>query len=157
MEQKEHSEELKKILSTENLSNELHQEEIVAFGSNEVFKKAIGNDEFTSVIILLTNIVVKIMDSLETRQKAKKKAIKKIEEFRDAGIPEKDLSIAVKTIKRELMLTDIKVYESFKDEFDNLINTIEFLNRFRLNEDMFPYPNLNWINKVKKYLATKKK
>ena len=54
------------------------------------------------------------------------------------------------------MKTDVKMYEAFEDEFDNLYNSIDFLNRFRSSEEMIEKPNLNWIERVKEYLNNKK-
>jgi hypothetical protein len=155
MEKKDHSKELDKILSEQEVTSEKTQEK-VAFSNNESFKNAIGNEEFSSVITLLTNIVEKISDSLENRESAKQAAITKLKEMKETFGDNDQMSVGIKIVKRKLMETDVKVYETFSNEFENLTNTIEFLNRFRPVDDMIPYVNLSWVGKVKKYLNNKK-
>ena len=158
MNKEEHSKELNEILNlSESIeSKQDEQTEDVAFSSSEAFKGIISKEEFSSVITLLTNIVLKIADSSRIRQEAKNKALEKFEELKERGIDDEDKAIVVKMIKKELMKTDIKMYESFGDEFENLTNTIDFLNRFKVPEEMIPHPNLLWISRVKKYLNSKK-
>ena len=158
MDKEEHSKELNEILNlSESIeSKQDEQTEDVAFNSSEAFKGIISKKEFSSVITLLTNIVLKIADSSRIRQEAKNKALEKFEELKERGIDDEDKAIVVKMIKKELMKTDIKMYESFGDEFENLTNTIDFLNRFKVPEEMIPHPNLSWISRVKKYLNSKK-
>tara|TARA_R110000744_G_scaffold336193_1_gene441519 strand:- start:234 stop:716 length:483 start_codon:yes stop_codon:yes gene_type:complete len=158
MNKEEHSKELNEILNlSESIeSKQDEQTEDVAFNSSEAFKGIISKKEFSSVITLLTNIVLKIADSSRIRQEAKDKALEKYEELKDKGIDDEDKATVVKMIKRELMKTDIKMYEAFGDEFNNLTSTIDFLNRFKVPEEMIPYPNLSWISRVKKYLNSKK-
>jgi|TARA_R110000765_G_scaffold306119_1_gene400005 hypothetical protein len=158
MNKEEHSKELNEILNlSESIeSKQDEQTEDVAFSSSEALKGIISKEEFSSVIVLLTNIVLKIADSSRIRQEAKNKALEKFEELKERGIDDEDKAIVVKMIKKELMKTDIKMYESFGDEFENLTNTIDFLNRFKVPEEMIPHPNLSWISRVKKYLNSKK-
>ena len=158
MDKEEHSKELNEILNlSESIeSKQDEQTEDVAFSSSEALKRIISKEEFSSVIVLLTNIVLKIADSSRIRQEAKNKALEKFEELKERGIDDEDKAIVVKMIKKELMKTDIKMYESFGDEFENLTNTIDFLNRFKVPEEMIPHPNLSWISRVKKYLNSKK-
>lgn len=146
MEGKEHSDELNKLLERQD----------IAFNSAESFKGIISKDEFSSVLTILTKITDKISEGCDLRKEAKNKAIAKFKELEESGVDKEGMAMAVKMIKRELMNTDISMYESFPEEFDNNHNTIDFINRFRAHEDMLDKPNLNWVKKVKQYLNNKK-
>mgnify|MGYP000459598780 FL=1 len=148
--------ELDNILANEGIIKAENSENEVAFKDGDSFKNIISNAEFASVIALLTNIVEKITKSVVVRNNAKSKAIDKFNELKEEGAEDEDLSYIVKMIKSELMKTDVKMYEAFEDEFDNLYNSIDFLNRFRSSEEMIEKPNLNWIERVKEYLNNKK-
>ena len=135
--------ELDNILANEGIIKAENSENEVAFKDGDSFKIIISNVEFASVIALLTNIVEKITKSVVVRNNAKSKAIDKFNELKEEGAEDEDLSYIVKMIKSELMKTDVKMYEAFEDEFDNLYNSIDFLNRFRSSEEMIEKPNLN--------------
>lgn len=158
MGKKDHYKELNNILKEQDINETDNLKNETAFKSGDSFKSIITNNEFSSVISLLTSIVEKITNSIEVRNRAKLKAVKKFNELKEISPNENDenLRIIVKMIKSELMKTDVKMYESFKYEFDNLNNSIDFLNRFRSSEDMIEKPNLKWLERVKKYLNDKK-
>jgi hypothetical protein len=156
MGKKDHYKELDDILANQDITKAENSDNKVAFKDGDSFKNIISNAEFASVISLLTNIVEKITDSIRTRNNAKSKAIDKLNELKEKGAEDDDLSYIVKMIKSELMKTDVKMYEAFKDEFDNLYSSIDFLNRFRSSEEMIEKPNLKWIERVKEYLNNKK-
>ncbi len=155
MKETDHSNELDSLLSEEGISNKKEnttKEESTAFKSNDSFKNAISNEEFSSVITVLNDVVDRILHALRERSNAKKDAYDRAMELKEKGIEDEDFSLLVKMVKSELMKTDVKMYETFEKSFNSLPTIINFLNRFRLHDDMIEQPNLSWIEKAKKNL-----
>lgn len=133
------------------MSKTVENKENIAFSSNESLKKAIGSNEFESVIKIVTCVVEKIKKANEERNNSKKRALELINSAKSHQSDEQN-SEMIKVVKKELSKTDREVYKGFKDEFDNACNAIDFLNRFKQSDQLIEKPNLKWVEKAKNNL-----